>query len=83
MIPDHDGDILRSDMPPRLREILRDKERTLQRTCRALWTFTTPNGERFIFGRLVRERTDELIVTVGRYQPHVGWIWPPGHHQKT
>jgi len=76
--PAIDEPINRSDMPKRLRELLRIQERELNRTCRKLWTFTNPRGERFIFGRFTRDRK-ALIVTISRYAEGVGWIWPPFH----
>lgn len=75
MIPDTDGILTRSDLSDPLRRKLREKERSLHRQCRKIWTFTNPNEERFIFGQFWRNR-DDIIVTIASYVEGVGWIPP-------
>jgi len=53
-----------------IRRRIQEKEVMHNRTCRALWTFTNPKGEQYLYGRFVKDRTDKLIVTVAYCHPN-------------
>lgn len=63
----------KSDLGRGIRRIIKRKEADLERTCRKIWSFTNPNGERYLFGSFCKNY-DRLVVSIAYNQPNVGWV---------
>lgn len=64
-----DGEINRSSLSLNLRYSLKSKEKEMGKTCRKLWIFTNPKGNRFIFGWFKEKGTprgEGVVVTVSQ-----------------
>ena len=63
----------KSDFGRGIRRIIKEKEVELKRTCRKIWDFTNPNGERYLFATYCKNY-DRLVVSIAYNQPNVGWV---------
>ena len=68
---------LKRPLNPAIVRYIKLKEKLLDRTCRKIWTFTNPKGEKYAFAHFCRNY-DRVIVTIAYFYPRVGWITPIG-----
>ena len=66
----------RSRLNPAVKRFIKDKEKELDRTCRTIWDFTNPKGNRFLFGSFCKNY-NRLIVTIAEYNQNVIGCWLP------
>lgn len=60
----------KNELSSTIKRNIKRKEKLLGRTCRMIFEFTNPNGDKYLFAHFCKNY-DKLIVTIGYFNPHI------------